>query len=41
MLQTRLIRRNVPVKNLELGDVEPGAGASARRTITLKTGHLE
>jgi cyclic-di-GMP-binding protein len=38
VLQTRLIRRSVPVKNLELGDVEPGAGASARRTITLKTG---
>jgi cyclic-di-GMP-binding protein len=38
VLQTRLIRRSVPVKNLDLGEVEPAAGAAARRTITLKTG---
>lgn len=38
VLQTRLIRRNVPVKNLKLGDVEPGGGSIVRRTIDLQQG---
>jgi uncharacterized protein YajQ (UPF0234 family) len=38
VLQTRLIRRNVPVKNLTLGEIEPAAGSSVRRTITLQQG---
>jgi cyclic-di-GMP-binding protein len=38
ILQTRLIRRQVPVKNLKLGDVEPASGATVRRTITLQQG---
>jgi uncharacterized protein YajQ (UPF0234 family) len=38
VLQTRMIRRNVPVKNLKLGDVEPASGASVRRVITLQQG---
>ena len=38
ILQTRLVRRNVPVKNLKLGDVEAAAGSSVRRVITLQQG---
>jgi cyclic-di-GMP-binding protein len=38
ILQTRLIRRNVPVKNLKLGDIEPAAGSTVRRVITLQQG---
>lgn len=38
VLQTRLVRRQVPVKNLKPGEVEPAAGATVRRTITLQQG---
>jgi uncharacterized protein YajQ (UPF0234 family) len=38
VLQTRLIRRNVPVKNLKLGDLEKGGGDIVRRTVTLQQG---
>jgi cyclic-di-GMP-binding protein len=38
ILQTRLIRRLVPVKNLKLGEVQPAAGSTVRRTITLQQG---
>jgi uncharacterized protein YajQ (UPF0234 family) len=38
VLQTRLIRRNVPVKNMKLGDVETAAGSSVKRTIDLQQG---
>ena len=38
ILQTRLIRRNVPVKNMELGEVEPAAGSTVRQVVTLKQG---
>jgi hypothetical protein len=38
ILQTRLVRRNVPVKNLKLGEVEPAAGATVRRVVTLQQG---
>jgi cyclic-di-GMP-binding protein len=38
ILQGRLVRRNVPVKNLKLGDIEAAAGASVRRVITLQQG---
>jgi uncharacterized protein YajQ (UPF0234 family) len=38
VLQTRLVRRSVPVKNLKPGDVEPAAGSSVRRTISLQQG---
>ena len=38
MLQTRLIKRNVPVKNLKRGDVEPAAGSTVRQVITLQQG---
>jgi uncharacterized protein YajQ (UPF0234 family) len=38
VLQTRLIRRNVPVKNLKLGDIEAATGSTVRRVITLQQG---
>jgi uncharacterized protein YajQ (UPF0234 family) len=38
VLQTRLVRRNVPVKNLKLGDLEPAANSTVRRVITLQQG---
>lgn len=38
VLQTRLVRRNVPVKNLKLGDLEKAGGDIVRRTITLQQG---
>jgi hypothetical protein len=38
VLQTRLIKRSVPVKNLTRGDVEPAAGSTVRQVITLQQG---
>jgi uncharacterized protein YajQ (UPF0234 family) len=38
ILQTRLVRRNVPVKNLKLGDIENASGSTVRRVITLQQG---
>jgi cyclic-di-GMP-binding protein len=38
ILQTRLVRRGVPVKNLTPSDVEPTAGGLVRRTVTLQQG---
>jgi uncharacterized protein YajQ (UPF0234 family) len=38
VLQTRLIRRNVPVKNLKPGEIETAGGASVRRVVTLQQG---
>src|SRR4029450_6892069 len=38
ILQTRLVRRNVPVKNLKLGDIENAANSTVRRVITLQQG---
>jgi uncharacterized protein YajQ (UPF0234 family) len=38
VLQTRLIRRNVPVKNLKLGDIETAGNSTVRRVITLQQG---
>jgi uncharacterized protein YajQ (UPF0234 family) len=38
VLQTRLIKRNVAVKNLKRGDVEPAAGSTVRQVITLQQG---
>jgi cyclic-di-GMP-binding protein len=38
ILQTRMIRRGVPVKNLDAGEVLPIAGGLVKRTITLKQG---
>jgi uncharacterized protein YajQ (UPF0234 family) len=38
VLQGRLVRRSVPVKNMKLGEIEPAAGSTVRRTITLQQG---
>lgn len=37
-LQTKLIRRQVPIKNLKLGEVQPASGGRARQEITLTQG---
>lgn len=38
IIQTRLVRRQVPVKNLKPGDPEPGPGGTLRRVVTLQQG---
>lgn len=38
VLQTRLIKRDVAVKNLKRGDVEPISGGAAKQVITLQQG---
>ena len=38
VLQSKLIKRGVPVKNLQLGPVTPAAGDTVRREITLTQG---
>lgn len=38
VLQTRLIKRGVPVKNLKRGDIEPAAGSTVRQVITMQQG---
>lgn len=38
VLQARLIRRGVPVKNLNIGDLVPATGQSVRRTVGLTQG---
>ncbi|MGE0463799.1 MAG: YajQ family cyclic di-GMP-binding protein [Vicinamibacterales bacterium] len=38
ILATRMVRRNVAVKNLKRGDVEPAAGGTVRQVVTLQMG---
>ena len=38
IVQTRLVRRKVPVKNLKRLTLEPAAGGTVRQTITLQQG---
>ena len=38
VLKTKMIKRGVPVKNLNLGDIEQATGQSVRRTLTLTQG---
>jgi len=38
VLQTRLVRRNVPVRNLKRADVEPASAGTVRQVITLQQG---
>lgn len=38
IVQTRLVRRNVPVKNLTRGTVTPSAGSTVRQEIALQQG---
>ena len=41
VLQGKLIKRGVPVKNLELGEVTPAAGDTVRREIKLTQGIVQ
>jgi len=38
VVQTRMVRRNVPVKNLKPGDIEPASGGTVRQLVTLQMG---
>ena len=38
IVQGRLIRRNVPVKNFKAGETEPASGGAMRRVITMQQG---
>ena len=38
ILSTRLVRRNVPTKNLNRGTIEPAANSTVRQAITLQQG---
>jgi cyclic-di-GMP-binding protein len=38
ILQTRMLRRGVPVKNLKPTDIEPMAGGLVKRSVTLQQG---
>ena len=38
ILQTRMVRRGVPVKNLKASDIEQMAGSLVKRTVTLQQG---
>jgi uncharacterized protein YajQ (UPF0234 family) len=38
ILQTRMVRRGVPVKNLDPSEILPIAGGLVKRTVTLKQG---
>ena len=38
VLQSRMIKRGVPVKNLQIGDLVQGTGQSVRRTVSLTQG---
>jgi uncharacterized protein YajQ (UPF0234 family) len=38
IVQGRLVRRSVPVKNFKLGEIEPASGSGVRRVISLQQG---
>ncbi len=38
VLQTRLIKRNVPVKNMKREEIQPAAGSTVKQVITLQQG---
>ncbi|MBN2984244.1 MULTISPECIES: YajQ family cyclic di-GMP-binding protein [Cohnella] len=38
ILQSKLIKRGVPIRNLDYGKVEPASGGTVRQTVALKTG---
>jgi uncharacterized protein YajQ (UPF0234 family) len=38
VLQTKLIKRGVPLKNIKVGDLTPAAGGHVRRVLTLTQG---
>jgi len=38
ILQSRLVRRNVPVKNFKPGEIEPASAGTVKRSISLQQG---
>ena len=38
IVQTRMVRRNVPVKNLKAGEVEPASAGTVKQVYTLQVG---
>jgi uncharacterized protein YajQ (UPF0234 family) len=38
VLESKLVRRGVPIRNLDFGKVEPAAGSKARQVLTLQQG---
>jgi uncharacterized protein YajQ (UPF0234 family) len=38
IIQTRLVRRGVPIKNFKGGESEPAAGGTVRRVLTIQEG---
>jgi hypothetical protein len=38
VLQGKLVKRNVPLKGLQYGKIEPAAGSTVRQKITLQQG---
>src|SRR5918995_1992340 len=38
IVQTRMVRRNVPVKNLKPGEVEPASAGTVKQVFTLQVG---
>src|SRR5512136_883693 len=38
VIETRLVRRKVPLKNMKLGEIEHGANDTVRRVVTLQQG---
>jgi uncharacterized protein YajQ (UPF0234 family) len=38
VVQTRMVRRNVPVKNLKPGEIEPASAGTVRQVFTLQVG---
>jgi uncharacterized protein YajQ (UPF0234 family) len=38
IVQTRLVRRSVPLKNFKVGDAEPAAGGTVRQIIAIQEG---
>ena len=38
ILQSKMVKRGVPIKNTEFGKVEPAASGTVRQTMTLKQG---
>jgi hypothetical protein len=38
IVQTRLVRRNVPLQNFKVGESDPSAGGTVRRTIPIQDG---
>ena len=38
IVQTRMVRRNVPIKNFKSGDIEPASGGTVKQVFTIQEG---